>query len=101
MAPALHETGRRRDAQLAYNAEHGITPQTIRKSVEDVMRITSVADARYDEEEDAARHRGGPNADATPPAPLLARADAVGTMAQIEREMLQAARALEFERAAS
>ena len=101
MARALKETGRRRDAQLAYNAEHGITPQTIKKSVEDVLRITSVADARYDEEEDAARRRGGPNADATPPASVLAREDAVGMMAQIEREMLQAARALEFERAAS
>src|SRR5689334_24354581 len=97
MERALSETSRRREAQLAYNAQHGITPQTIKKSVEDVLRITSVADARYDEEEDAARRRGGPNADATPSAPQLAREDAIGMMAQIEREMLAAARALDFE----
>jgi len=101
MARALSETGRRREAQLAYNAEHGITPKSIQKSIQDVMRITAVADARYDEEQDAALHRGGPGADATPSAPQMAREDAIGMMAQIEREMLAAARALEFERAAS
>jgi len=45
MRRAIEEMNRRRDAQLAYNAEHGITPQTIVKSVEEVMRATSVADA--------------------------------------------------------
>ena len=101
MARALEETGRRRTAQLAYNAAHGITPRSIEKSIEDVMRITAVADARYDEEEDLAKRRGGPNATGEPPAAVLAREDLVGMMAQIEREMLAAARALEFERAAS
>src|SRR4029077_16839324 len=57
MSRALSETGRRREAQLAYNAQHGITPKSIQKSVQDVMRITAVADARYDEEEDRARAR--------------------------------------------
>ena len=45
MRRAIEEMNRRRDAQLRYNAEHGITPQTIVKSVEEIMRSTSVADA--------------------------------------------------------
>ncbi len=101
MSRALEETSRRRETQLAYNAANGITPRSIEKSIEDVMRITAVADARYDEEEDLARQRGTSAAQGPPSAPMLARADAVGMMAQLEREMLAAARALDFELAAS
>ncbi len=131
MSRALAETGRRRKAQLAYNAEHGITPQSIVKSVAEVMRITSVADSRLSEEEAAAlkpegkrhgvgrgrREPGGQRPSdgaakelAGVPAPgdalgqveeVLRRDDVVGMMTLLEREMLAAARALEFERAAS
>ena len=45
MRRALDEMNRRREVQIEYNAEHGITPTTIVKSVEEVMRTTSVADA--------------------------------------------------------
>jgi excinuclease ABC subunit B len=37
MERALRETERRREKQVAYNTEHGITPTTIRKNVEDVL----------------------------------------------------------------
>ncbi|HKA60575.1 MAG TPA: excinuclease ABC subunit UvrB [Gemmatimonadales bacterium] len=46
MERALNEMTRRRDAQLAYNAEHGITPRSIVKSVVDIRFVTRVADAR-------------------------------------------------------
>src|SRR6476659_3136485 len=46
MDRALSEMNRRRDAQLAYNKEHNITPRSIVKSVGDIRFVTRVADAR-------------------------------------------------------
>jgi excinuclease ABC subunit B len=91
MRRAIDETNRRRTKQLAWNAEHGITPRTIVKSVEEIMRSTSVADSMRSEEKDQLRG-------------LLAAVESDGAdalLARLEGEMLEAARALEFERAAS
>ncbi|MDW8210671.1 MAG: excinuclease ABC subunit UvrB [Cytophagales bacterium] len=46
MREAIEETNRRRKIQQAYNEAHGITPKTIRKSKEAIMKQTAVADAR-------------------------------------------------------
>jgi excinuclease ABC subunit B len=46
MERALSEMNRRRQTQLAYNVEHGITPRSIVKSVGDIRFVTRVADAR-------------------------------------------------------
>jgi excinuclease ABC subunit B len=90
MRRAIDETGRRREKQLQYNAEHGITPRTIEKSIEDIRLTTAVADA-HERVED--------------PGEALSRA-----LEGMERdemidvlvlEMSEAAKALEFERAAS
>src|SRR5699024_9647641 len=40
MTKAIEETERRREIQIAYNKEHGITPKTIKKEVRDLIRIT-------------------------------------------------------------
>jgi len=54
MEKAIHETNRRRAIQEKYNEDHGITPQTIRKSVRDTIKATIVEDIKgeYDITED-------------------------------------------------
>jgi excinuclease ABC subunit B len=46
MKKAIEETERRRKIQLEYNRIHGITPKTVKKSKEEILRITEVADER-------------------------------------------------------
>ena len=45
MEKAISETERRRQIQQEYNEEHGITPQTIKKAVRDLISISKAADA--------------------------------------------------------
>lgn len=44
MEKAINETNRRRERQIAYNSEHGITPKTIWRSHDEIMEQTSIAD---------------------------------------------------------
>jgi excinuclease ABC subunit B len=49
MQRTIDECSRRRDRQIAYNIEHGITPKTVRKGIEQIMKQTSVLDIKgYD-----------------------------------------------------
>ena len=54
MEKAIHETNRRRALQESYNKEHGIVPQTIKKSVREAIKATIVEDvsAKYEIEKD-------------------------------------------------
>ncbi|MBP6998747.1 MAG: excinuclease ABC subunit UvrB [Tepidiphilus sp.] len=98
MRRAIDETERRRAKQLAYNAEHGITPRGVTKRIKDII------DGVYDEEGEG-RHavRRAPASgeahweEAVDPADEKAVARAI---ARLEKEMLEHARNLEFEAAA-
>ena len=91
MRRAHEESGRRRTKQLAWNTEQGITPRTVTKTVEEVMRATSIADNIGASEEEGARRLIS----------TLSGKDPRELIVELELEMLAAARHLEFERAAS
>ena len=91
MQRALEETGRRRETQLAYNEEHGITPATIVKQVTDVMQ------AAYPLPDKGRRKV----ADDTPAYELMTAAQLMKRAAKLEKKMLKHARDLEFEEAAA
>jgi len=96
MQRAIDETNRRRIIQAAYNEEHGITPKTIYKSVEDIMNSTRVADARPEtygkkkEKDDEIVHAWE----------KMSREEKMEMLTQFEQQMMEAASNLEFERAA-
>ncbi|OGG06953.1 MAG: excinuclease ABC subunit B [Candidatus Glassbacteria bacterium RIFCSPLOWO2_12_FULL_58_11] len=94
MQRAIDETNRRRRLQLAYNEAHGIVPQSIRKSAEQVLAATYVADRRL-------RLPGWASATADGGRPSYGKElDLEATIQIIENEMRQAAESLDFERAA-
>ena len=90
MQAAMDETARRREKQQKYNEEHGITPQTIRKKITDVMEGAHVAiKAKKAHRE---REREALPADPKAAAKLIK---------QLEKQMLEHAKNLEFEAAAA
>jgi excinuclease ABC subunit B len=95
MERAISETKRRRETQRQYNIEHGITPTTVLKSTEQVRFITRVADAR---EVSEARHEEQ-NRRVAEAAASYSK-DPAKLIAQLEKEMKEAAANLDFEAAA-
>jgi excinuclease ABC subunit B len=83
---AIAETDRRRNKQVEFNAEHGITPRTIVKAVGDVMEGARAV------QDDLVREFGADYA--------LAPEQAVKRIKKLEAEMMKLARNLEFEQAA-
>ena len=87
MKAAIDETERRRRIQNEYNLEHGITPESIKKSVRSVIEVTKAADKQ------AEFYKGK--------SPLeLTKKELQDYVKKLEKEMKQAAKDLQFERAA-
>lgn len=95
MEVAIKETQRRRDIQMAHNLRHNITPVGISKGVRDLTdRIKRMA-----EERDAYNVNGQAPA-AAPPGPGVPREELHKLIKDLEKQMKQAARDLQFEQAA-
>ncbi len=90
MRRALDETDRRRQKQIDFNTEHGITPKGIVKAVQDVMH-----DGYEDVEGELAVAEEAARYQTMPPAKLAK------LLKSLEREMLKAAQNLDFEQAAA
>ncbi|KZE77975.1 excinuclease ABC subunit UvrB [Paenibacillus elgii] len=87
MDKAIQETNRRRTIQLAYNEKHGITPQTIQKKVRDVIEATKVAEQKADYLSEVKQAK-------------MSKKDRISLIERLEQEMKEAAKNLQFERAA-
>ncbi|WP_175482246.1 excinuclease ABC subunit UvrB [Thermoflavimicrobium dichotomicum] len=87
MRKAIDETERRRKIQMEYNQKHGIIPQTVKKKVHDVIEATKVAEekASYNVKLDMKK---------------MSKKERQKLIEKLEKEMKQAARELNFERAA-
>lgn len=85
MEKAIAETNRRRSIQEAFNAEHGIVPKTIRKDIQDAIhgKETKEMASKYMKKKTK-----------------TSKKDREALIANLEKEMREAARVLEFERAA-
>jgi excinuclease ABC subunit B len=89
MRAAIRETNRRRDIQLSYNREHGITPETVQKGISDITEFLAM-ESRAPKRKRVIKGReeiGSP-------------AELEKVIVQLEEEMLAAAEELRFEEAA-
>lgn len=86
MNAAITETNRRRKIQQAYNEEHGITPQTIKKAVRDLISISKVVDREEIEFEKDPES--------------MSRDELEKLIGQVQKQMKKAAAELDFEAAA-
>lgn len=92
MKTAIEETERRREKQIQFNQQHGITPQPIVKKVKDII------DGVYHEEQSGKTKKS--KANTTSLADIHNEEDAIKEIAKLEKAMQAAARDLQFEEAA-
>ncbi len=97
MRKTIAETNRRRSLQKQYNDENNITPTTIYKSVEEILSSTSIADIRKKEEKESFTFLKV----AEPVLKYMSTDQKKDLIEQLTEQMYQAAKDLEFERAAS
>ncbi len=97
MKKTIDETNRRRKLQKQYNEKHNISPQTIYKSMEEILSSTSIADVRKKEEKPAF----GFSKVAEPILKYMDNEQKNDLIEQLTEEMHKAAMDLEFEKAAA
>lgn len=100
MQQTIEETNRRREKQIAYNKEHGITPRTIRKSTEDIMKQTTVANANKGLEPGAYVEPEEISVAADPVVQYMNKEQLQKTLEETKARMVKAAKDLDFMEAA-
>jgi excinuclease ABC subunit B len=98
MQRMLDETRRRREKQMQYNVDHNISPATVYKSIEEVLRATGVADVKA--ARDQRRERAKMPKVAENVVRYLTADQRRDLIEELRSEMVKASRELEFERAA-
>ena len=85
MRKAIDETERRRRLQLDYNLQHGITPQTVKKAIRDVLEVTAVAEMKAEYKQDSSK---------------MPKKELRSLITKLEKQMHSASKDLAFEKAA-
>jgi excinuclease ABC subunit B len=101
MRRTIDETNRRREKQIAYNTAHGITPKTVRKNTEEILKQTSVADASEGSQE--MRYYVEPeelNVAADPVVQYMSKDQLKKAVDETQKRMQKAAKDLDFIEAA-
>lgn len=100
MQRTIDETNRRREIQTSYNLKHGITPKTVRKSKDEIMRQTTVADAKEGAESMAYIEPEEVSAAADPVLKYMNKTQLEKAIEETKKRMVQAAKDMEFMEAA-
>ena len=87
----IKESSRRRKIQEDYNKKHGIEPESVHKSTDQIMGTTTVADSKHQEEPEKIKNRRGDD---------FSKIDKKLALDMMREEMLESADSLDFERAA-
>ena len=87
----INESSRRRKIQEDYNKKHGIKPESVHKSTDQIMGTTAVADSKHEEEPEKFKNRRGDD---------FSKIDKKLALDMMREEMLESADSLDFERAA-
>ena len=101
MRKTIDETDRRRAKQKSYNDDHGITPETVRKSKSEIFRQTAVLDSVEGQSEQAYDFKQLPVSKvADPILDYMNKVDLQKALAKVEKDMYKAAKNMEYMEAA-
>ena len=96
MQRTIDETNRRRQIQIAYNEEHGITPRTVSKTREEILASKSILDIRGNAPKNAYVENEQVSLAADPVVAYMTRDQVEKAMSETERKMKKAAKELDF-----
>lgn len=101
MRKTIEDNEKKRAKQIAYNTEHGITPTTVLKSIDEIMKQTSVADAKISAEEvNYYVEPEEPSIAADPIVQYMSKPQLQKTIDETQKRMLKASKDLDFMEAA-